>query len=232
LLGFSAGERIKLFLEKYGEKGLVVLKAAYDISQDPNIDHRLGDFSYKHLVLRLATIGFNYNPVNLLRILEKEYNIIEKSYSSANQSWWRFTDIEAVRSALSEHYGASVEDPHVKLLLIKYKSMEPFSTLEMLRRLVAKENLTNGDKEIFKNFVFNSLEKIVDLLNNMEKYGEIFLGEISTLREILNLADLVSSKLEKPKSRLSIRGIGALANVDTRAGFNKNTTSYERDFSS
>lgn len=232
MLGFSARERIKLFLEKYGEKGLVVLKAAYDISQDPNIDHRLGDFSYKHLVLRLATIGFNYNPVNLLRILEKEYNIIEKSYSSANQSWWRFTDIEAVRSALSEYYGTSVEDPHVKLLLIKYKSMEPFSTLEMLRRLVAKENLTNGDKEIFKNFVFNSLEKIVELLNDMEKYGEIFSGEISTLREILNLADLVSSKLEKPKSRLSIHGIGALANVDTRAGFNKNTTSYERDFSS
>ncbi|MEM1879294.1 MAG: hypothetical protein QXJ18_05995, partial [Desulfurococcaceae archaeon] len=96
--------RLIAFLEKYGEKGLIVLKTAFDLSQDPHIDHRLGDFSFKHLVLKLTSIGFNYNPVNLLRILEKEYGIIEKSYSSSNQTWWRFVDIEAVRRVLSEYY--------------------------------------------------------------------------------------------------------------------------------
>lgn len=223
-------DKVKLFLEKYGEKGLVILKAAYDISQDPNIDHRLGDFSYKHLVLKLASIGFNYNPVNMLRILEKDYFIIEKSYSSSNQSWWRFVDIEAVRSVLGEYYGASIEDPRVKLLFIKYKSMEPWSTLEMLRRIALKENLTSSDKENFKNFVFNNLDKIVELLSEMEKYEEIFIGEINVLREILNLADLISSKIEKPRSRVISHG--ALVNADTRNSFYKNTSSSERDFSS
>ncbi|MEM1638982.1 MAG: hypothetical protein QXJ69_02740 [Desulfurococcaceae archaeon] len=232
MIEFNIREKIKLFLERYGEKGLIILKAAYDISQDPNIDHRLGDFSYKHLALKLASLGFSYNPINMLRILEKDYGIIEKSYSSSNQSWWRFIDIEAVRSALGEYYGASIEDPRVRLLLIKYKSIEPWSTLEMLRRLAFKENLTNSDKENFKNFVFNNLDKIVELLNNMEKYEEVFAGEISVLREILNLADLVSSKIEKPRSRISSYNIGALVDVNTRNNFYKNTSIRERDLSS
>lgn len=232
MIEFNIKEKIKLFLEKYGEKGLIILKAAYDISQDPNIDHRLGDFSYKHLVLKLASLGFSYNPTNMLRILEKDYGIIEKSYSSSNQSWWRFVDIEAVRSALGEYYGTSIEDPRVKLLLIKYKSVEPWSTLEMLRRLAFKENLTNSDKENFKNFVFNNLDKIVELLNNMEKYEEVFAGEINVLREILNLADLVSSKIEKPRGRVNSYNIGALVDVSTRNNFYKNTSIRERDLSS
>jgi hypothetical protein len=190
--------RLIAFLEKYGEKGLIVLKTAFDLSQDPHIDHRLGDFSFKHLVLKLTSIGFNYNPVNLLRILEKEYGIIEKSYSSSNQTWWRFVDIEAVRRVLSEYYNTPFEDPAIKALHIKYKSLEPKTRLDWLKRLLAKDKLTSADKELFKNFVFTELDKITQLISEMEKYEEVFKGEIAILKELLHLADLVSSRIEKP----------------------------------
>lgn len=225
----SVYEKLRLFLERFGEKGLLVLKAAYEVSQDPNIDHRLGDFSFKHLVLKLSSMGLVYNPINILRILEKEYKVVEKSYSSSNQTWWRFTDIEAVRIALSETYGFNLEDPRLRALLIKYKSMEPRSLLEALKRMVFKERLTASDKEVFKNFVFTELDKVVELLREMEKYEEVFPGEIAVLREILSLADIVSSKLEKPHRALSTQSTGALTNVSARDSFYENTTSYERD---
>lgn len=193
----QAYSKLAAFLERFGEKGLLVLKAAFDISQDPNIDHRLGDFSYKHLVLRLASMGLQYNPVNLLRVLEKEYGVIEKSYSSSNQTWWRFSDLESVKRVLSEHYNIEADDPKIRALLIKYKSLEPVMLLDRLRKLLVKERLTANDKEAFKEFVFSELDKITMLINEMEKYEEVFHGEISTLREILALADLVASKLSK-----------------------------------
>jgi len=220
-------DRIRLFLEKFGEKGLMVLKAAYEVSQDPNIDHRLGDFSFKHLVLKLSATGFTYNPSNLLRILEKEYGVVEKSYSSSNQTWWRFVDIEAVRSIISEYFGVPLEDPKLKALMIKYKSFEPRNTLEMLRRLALKDSLSASDKELFRNFVFSDLDKIVELVREMEKYEEVFMSELSVLREILNLADLVSNKLEKPRYAISTRSVGVTFNANSRISVFKDTARYE-----
>ncbi|MEM4718353.1 MAG: hypothetical protein QXE81_06345 [Desulfurococcaceae archaeon] len=227
MINLNAYERIMLFLEKYGEKGLLVLKAAYDISQDPNVDHKLGDFSFKHLVLRLTSIGLNYNPINILRIMEKEYRIVEKSYSSSNQTWWRFVDVDAVRSILSDQYGAQLEDPVIKSILIKYRSIEPRSIVDTLKRLLVKEGFTNADKEIFKNIVFNVLDKVVWLINEMEKYEEVFNPEIRVLKEILNLADMVSNKLDKPRNKIYMSSDGAL-NANTRVDLIENTDSIKR----
>lgn len=208
MLGYlHVRSKLPAFLEKYGEKGLIVLKAAYEISQDPNVDHRLGDFSFKHLVLKLISMGFNYNPINMLRILEKEYGIIAKSYTSSNQTWWRFVDIEAVRAVLSEYYGVEFDDPRVKALLIKYKSLEPQNTLNWLKKLIAKSKLSTADREMFKNFVFSELDKVVTLISEMEKYEEVFRGEIQLLREILALADIVSNKLNIQESRMPLERV-------------------------
>ena len=40
-------DALKFFTDKYGEKAVVLLRAMYELSQDPLIDHRLGDFSYE-----------------------------------------------------------------------------------------------------------------------------------------------------------------------------------------
>ncbi|MET1160208.1 MAG: hypothetical protein ABWW65_04545 [Thermoprotei archaeon] len=204
-------DKIIEFLEKYGDKGYLVLKTALDIALDPTIEHRLGDFSYKHLVARLQKIGVNYAPHNLLRILEREYGIIEKSYISTTQKWWRFVDLESVRKALLEYSGVdSSGDPRLRLLLVKYRSLEPHNILATLRKLAYKPKLTHIDKEVFKRIVFNELDSIAELLEEMMKYGDVLENEIRVLDEILSLAERISSKLAASQeysivSRKSIR---------------------------
>lgn len=145
------------FLSNYGDKGYIVLRTALDIALDPGIDHRLGDFSFKHLVFRLRRQGINYNPANLIRILEKEYGLIEKTYSSKSQKWWSFIDLEPIRKALLEYSGVEeAEEPRLRLLLIKYKSMEPSRLLNVLRRLSMKDTLNAIDK---KSLPRNSLRR-------------------------------------------------------------------------
>ena len=220
--------RLYAFLEKYGEKGLVVLKVAYEIATDPSVDHRLGDFSFKHLALKLASMGLNYNPANLLRILEKEYGVIEKTYSSSNQTWWRFLDLEAVRSVISEYFGTPLSDPKIRALLVKYKSIEPGRLIEWLKKLLTKENLSSVEKEEFKAFAFRELDKITALLEEMQKYEDVFRGEIAALLEILSLAEAVSSRLEKPGLRYASQGRGVVLGASARSSLLKDTASTER----
>ncbi|RLG80707.1 MAG: hypothetical protein DRO13_03070 [Thermoprotei archaeon] len=189
-------ERVLSFLEKYGDKGYLVLRTALDVSLDPEIDHRLGDFSYKHVVSRLRRIGVNYAPHNLLRVLEREYGLIEKTYISTTQKWWSFVDLEAVRRAILEYTGLSeASDPRLRLLIIKYRSIEPQSILATLRRLSVKPAFSTADKELFKRIVFNELESVAELLEEMMKYGDVLEEEIKVLNEILSLAEKISARI-------------------------------------
>ena len=189
--------RVVDFLNNYKDKGFIVLKTALDIAIDPGIDHRLGDFSFKLLVLRLQSRGISYDPRNILRILERNYGLIEKSYDSRRQKWWRFVDLEETRRALYEYYsGGSLDEPRLRLLLLKYKSLEPKKLLDTLRRLSSKEILTSIDKRVFRRLVFDELERIIDILESMMEYEDIFQNEIRVLNEILEMAEIVAGKLD------------------------------------
>ncbi len=194
--------RVIDFLNSYGDKGFIVLKTALDIATDPSIDHRLGDFSFKLLVLRLQSRGISYDPRNILRILERNYGLIEKSYDSRRQKWWRFIDLEETRRALYEYYsGGSLEEPRLRLLLLKYKSLEPKKLLDTLKRLSSKEILTSADKRVFRRLVFDEMERIIDILESMMEYEDVFQNEIRVLNEILELAEIVAGKLDTDTGR-------------------------------
>ncbi|MEM4748796.1 MAG: hypothetical protein QXS26_02845 [Thermosphaera sp.] len=194
-------ENVLSFLQKYGEKGHIVLKTALSIAKDPNIDHKLGDFSFKHLVLRLNALGFSYNPVNLVRMLEKEYGIIEKTYSSSNQTWWRFKDVDSVEQALfSSDSSNTFEDPKIRLIAIKYRSLEPEEIYSTLQRLIVKPNLTPADKTKFRALVFNEIEQLVKLVEEMYNYEDFFENEISFIKEIFSLADKISRRIERERA--------------------------------
>ncbi len=205
--------RVVDFLDSYGDKGFIVLKTAIDIALDPSVDHRLGDFSYKLLVLRLQGRGVTYDPRNILRILERNYGLIERSYDSRRQKWWRFIDVEETRRALYEYYnGESLDEPRLRLLLLKYKSLEPLRIVELLRRLSSKDVLSSIDKKMFRGLVFDEMEKIVDIMEAMIQYEDVFQNEIKVLQEILELAELVAGKIEKGRGdgreRRGIKGGG------------------------
>ena len=98
--GVGVRERLLEFLANYGERGLAVVRAAVEAALagrgSPGV--RLGDFSYREVVARLRSWGLDYNPSMLLRILERDYGVIETTYRSSNQHWWRFLDLNAVLS--------------------------------------------------------------------------------------------------------------------------------------
>lgn len=193
---YEIKDRINEFLDKYGDKGYLVLRTALDIALDPNIDHRYGDFSYKQLVFRLRRMGINYNPSNLLRILEREYGLIEKTYISTTQKWWSFTDLEATRKTLLEYSGnLDIGEPKLRILLIKYRSLDPVNILHTLKRLAMKNTLNSIDKQVFRRIVFNELDAINEILSEMMAYEDVFEKEISVLNEIISLAERISAKI-------------------------------------
>ncbi len=191
--------RVLEFLEKYGDRGVVILKTALELAFDNNTSSRkLGDFSYQQLVMRLRAMGINYNPANLLRILEREYGIIEKTYDSSNQKWYSFVDIESTRQALDEYLGNTIEqeDPRVQYIRIKYKVLEPLKTLRTLRTLASRKLLSKSDKRFFREFVFTDLSKIVSVMEEMMEYQEVFTRELRVLNEILMLSARIAENIE------------------------------------
>ena len=202
MLSNDVREKVFSFLQKHGEKGLIVLKAASSIAKDPNVDHKLGDFSFKHLVLKLNSMGFSYNPVNLVRILEKEFGLIEKSYSSSNQTWWRFKDIDAVEEAVySESGSEKAEDPKVRLIAVKYRSLEPAEIYSFLQKALMKPTLTPADKAKFRAMAFNEIDQLVKLIDEMLEYEEFFEYEIGFIKEIFKLAEKLSKRIENEHLR-------------------------------
>ncbi len=165
---------------KYGEKAYVLLKVAYEIYQSNLLMNRKvpGDFDYKSLTNKLRERGISYNPNQLLRILEREFGVIETTYRSANQRWWRFKDPSAVSKALSVYEGRDVEDecddPEVLLLKIQVDIVDIDKLIDELIELTSKERLTLIDKERIKNLIFNDAQLIVKLFKETQKYGEEF----------------------------------------------------------
>ena len=112
---------------RYGEKLVSVLKTAIGIAKENRLrgGQLPGDFDYRSLVDGLSSIGFQYNPSLLLRSLEREYGVIETSYRSSNQHWYRFRDLEAVEQALNSIIGLDNvdEDPEIAMVKIQIKAL-------------------------------------------------------------------------------------------------------------
>ncbi len=191
--------RVLEFLERYGEKGVVVLEAMLEAAEAPYNGVRRGDFSYKQLVHILRRKGFEYNPSNLLRILERQYGLIEKTYFSSNQKWWVILDSEGVREALNEYLGVdeAIDEPRRKVLEAKYAAIDPHTLLDTLRRLAAKPRLSAGDKKLYRQIAFSDLDHVAELLEEMSQYPGVFRREIKVLSEILAYADKVAKKITR-----------------------------------
>ncbi|MEM0363052.1 MAG: hypothetical protein QXH75_04540 [Sulfolobaceae archaeon] len=184
-------------LLKYGDKAKYILKAAIEIAQE-NKGGELGDFSYKQLVEKLEELGVNYDPRMILRALEKDYGILETTYKSANQHWWKFIDIEQTKIALDGNENTE-EDPQISLILIQYNSLNIKDIERKLMFLIKKPKLFDMDRKNFMQFAFEILPLIVKLYYKASQYEETY--EIAErLKKIINLAKRVSSRLNNEKS--------------------------------
>jgi hypothetical protein len=191
-------ELIDDFLARYGEKGRVVLLAAVEAMieiQRRSEYTRLGDFDYKTLKEMLERLGGGVNPTNYLRALEREYGIVNQTYRSTRQQWWSFANKEAILSWYERQVGKPSDDPVVKVLVVKYRVLKPEEKLSRLEALSRKQSLSLVEQKEIMDFVFNELDKVLLVLNEMKKYGDVFSNEVNVLSRIIDLAYQLSSKI-------------------------------------
>ncbi|AFH43366.1 hypothetical protein FFONT_1378 [Fervidicoccus fontis Kam940] len=200
----SVYDRVKMLLLNYGSKAeevmLAALKRAEELDANGN-GFRFGDFDFKGLKEKLTEMEVKYNPNILLRIMERDYLIIETTYKSGNQHWWNFTDRKAVESILLSSGKSSREKSgeDLKYISIKamYASLEPGKLLEALESISRKRRLDDIDKRLFKKIVFEEMKNIVSLIESMKEMESRFEGELKVLYRIVDLIDSLSNKLIK-----------------------------------
>jgi len=186
---------------KYGQRFLLVMKTAIAIAKENKLRESAlpGDFEYKSLVERLSAIGFSYNPSLLLRILEREYRLIETSYKSTSQRWYKFRyDIGYIETIISSLTAGNevLDDPDIVMIRIQLSSLRPKYWLSKLKSMSIKEKLSKTDVSLFEKFSFNILPKFIRILKHAEEYEEVFLIEINAIKEIIQLAQLIAEKIE------------------------------------
>ncbi|QKR00547.1 hypothetical protein GWK48_09300 [Metallosphaera tengchongensis] len=149
------------------DRAKVILKVALDIV-DERGRSEVGDFDYRTLVARLYELGHSFEPKMILRALERDYGIIETSYKSSNQHWWRFIDVDEVRDFL----GQEEEDPDVMLIKAQAASL---SLDELERKLITLQQRgmrSDMDKAIFRKIAFEDLPLLVEIYKKSIQYEE------------------------------------------------------------
>ena len=207
-------ERVFEVLEKYGDKAYLLLKAMLEVAREYAYQgkNKHGDFDYRGIVLRLKTLGLDYNPSSLLRIME-DYGLIETSYRSSNQHWWKIISIQEVERALREYEGLDegIDDPEVLLIKVQVQSLDLPSVKRILEKMLKKNRLTEIDKKRFRRLVFEDLELLVKVLKRALEYEDYLEDEISLMKEVLVMASLIARKIGQPAIARSLEAIEAVA---------------------
>ncbi|RLG83468.1 MAG: hypothetical protein DRO18_07875 [Thermoprotei archaeon] len=185
-------------LVKYGERAFEVLKVAVDIAlENRSLGKRLpGDFDFRTLAYRLHLNGIKYNPSRLLSIIEKEYGIIETTYRSSNQRWWRFTNLHGIMEILNKYELTEevIDDPEIYLIRLQLKLLKLGELSKVINELLNKSKLLKEDEERIRELVFNELEAVVKVLKRMMKFKDRFEREIN---ECLNVLKLMSKLVNR-----------------------------------
>jgi len=185
-------KELREFINIYGERGYYVLKAILEAYKENWGRASLGDFCYKDVKRKLISYGIKYNPAILLSNLEKEYEVLETTYKSGNQHWWRIVDLEAIEEVVAEYEGRSVEElnslpPRARLLRIQFYALEPEKLLMKLKRL---QNGIKVSPRLLDEIIFVKLPRIVDFLEKAEEeFPDELSAEISLAEEILELSE-------------------------------------------
>ncbi|MEM0027249.1 MAG: hypothetical protein QXT53_03955 [Ignisphaera sp.] len=186
---------------RYGQRFLLVMKAAIAVARENKLrgSNMFGDFDYKSVVEKLNTMGFSYNPSLLLKTLERDYKIIETSYKTSNQHWYKFKYnaeiIESILNGISKG-SEELDDPDIALVRIQLRSLRPRYWLNKLKTMSVKEKLTKTDIKLFQQFSFNVLPKLVKVLKHAEEYEDELFAEINMLKEVIQLAQLIAEKID------------------------------------
>ena len=185
-------------LQKYGNKCLAVLKTALRVTKryDSLGVKRPGDFDYRSVVEELNKQGIKYNPSMMLRILERDYGILETVSHTLTHRWYKFIDKIAVEEAIAEFEGyEKIENFEIALIKIQIAALNISSLQHSLESLLKKHKLNSEDIKTFKTIAFKDLPLVVKLLKKSQRYENELAIEIEILQNVMKLAMLVASKI-------------------------------------
>lgn len=192
------------FLMKYGEKAKVVLKSAYELMNEYRVSGKelAGHFDFRGLIGKLEEVGLRYNPSQLLRIMERDYGIIETSYRTTAKRWYVFTDPDAVGRVLEKYVDfpgkmGLLKDPELEVLKLQIKAINIDALYAKVKRLASKGFLTVIDEEMIRDIVFNDLPLVARVLKSVLKYEELFQDFISKAITVMRLMDELTTKSSK-----------------------------------
>jgi len=204
MIGDPAGE----FLARYGEKGYIVLKAILEASREAIAKPALGDFDFKGVKRALTRMGYSYNPSPLLSILEREYGLIETTYKSSGQHWWRFTAREDIEQAVRAYEGRPEPDegdPRLRLLRVQFYALDPGMIMDILQKLASRKRLTSYEKSLLRRIAFEDLPRLVEFLEAARsEYPDELADEISYAEAILELAEALVAGERRAGRRSSL----------------------------
>ncbi len=196
------------FIAAYGERGYLVLRAVLDAAAAaPRA--RLGDFEFKMVRRRLRELGLEYNPALLLSKLEKEYGLIETTYKSSSQHWWRILDRRGIEEAVAEYEGRTPtppDDPRLRLLRVQFYSLQPERLLEELRRLPPRPRPGSREAHALRRIAFQDLPLLVEFLERARaEYPDELAAEIALAERLLEEAEArVASPLRGARGSLGL----------------------------
>ena len=190
---------IQEVLMRYGERALYVLKAAIEVSEEYSAlgKRTPGDFDNKGVIRKLKEWGITYNPSQLLRIMERDYGIIETVYRSATQRWWRFSDITAVKEAIRYFKGDNedlIEDPEHYVLSLQIDVIDVDRLLNEVKAMYSKSRLSVAEKNRIKQIVVEELPTIAKVMKEAQKYENRYKDFI---RKCVFLMKLIGELLRK-----------------------------------
>ena len=190
---------IQEVLMRYGERALYVLKAAIEVSEEYSAlgKRTPGDFDNKGVIRKLKEWGITYNPSQLLRIMERDYGIIETVYRSATQRWWRFSDITAVKEAIRYFEGDNedlIEDPEHYVLSLQIDVIDVDRLLNEVKAMYSKSRLSVAEKNRIKQIVVEELPTIAKVMKEAQKYENRYKDFI---RKCVFLMKLIGELLRK-----------------------------------
>ncbi|MCX8195813.1 MAG: hypothetical protein N3F67_01870 [Acidilobaceae archaeon] len=195
-------EALRAFLAEYGERAELLLRLMLEEARSPS-RLRLGDFSLKGIKDRLKVMGVEYNPVPLLAKLEKEVGIIETSYRSSTQRWWRILDRELVEELLGRREELSIR---ARMLRAQIYALNPQGMKEALKGMLGRR-LSEAERSRLRKMAFEELPLLVKVLEEAKELGEEALEEeVRLLEEVLELFELVAIRsTEAPAAGPSLR---------------------------
>ncbi len=159
--------RITEFRLKYGEKADALINAIR-LAYKSNENKEAGDFNYKQVLEALERLGYGFDPRNLLRVMEKEYGLIETSFRTSNQHWWKVK----VNGLLDDSEDLELSNPKVVAIRIKASSLGLQEIKRKLEFMLRKSVITEIDKREFRRFSFSELDFLVALLEEASQYEE------------------------------------------------------------